>query len=176
LITKLQDNPYPMADGTWRVSTTDGRTITFGHAASDGSTVVRYATEIRDIYGNRIEVFYHDDTISGIASPRDYFRHFIDRIVDSANRTITFSYSEVNPGIVRLTSITAVGRTYSYAYSAQDSWAGTQAFLERAEPPEGAPWRYDYAGLHNGDCADNSKRWCELTGCAQITPTTAMVP
>lgn len=66
LITKQQDNPYPTADGTWRLATTYGRIITFGHAASDGSTVVRYATEIRDIHGNRIQIFYHDDTIPGI--------------------------------------------------------------------------------------------------------------
>ncbi len=163
LITKQQDNPYPMADGTWRLATTDGRIITFGHAASDGSTVVRYATEIRDIHGNRIQIFYHDDTIPGIAYPRDHFRHFIDRIIDSANRTVSFGYSEVNPGLVRLSTITALGRTYRYFYSAQDPWSGLQAFLTRAEPPEGAPWRYDYAGIHNNDCADNSKRWCELT-------------
>lgn len=163
LLTKQMDNPY--WDGTdWRLATADGRNITFGHEASDGSTVVHYATEIRDIHGNRIQISYHDNTISGISVQRDYFRHFIDYIIDSAGRRIDFNYGVVNsPDVVRLTSITFVGRTYQYFYSNTNPWPSSQAFLTRAQPPEGAPWRYEYQGLSNGDCADNSKRWCELT-------------
>ena len=73
----------------------------------------------------------------GISYPRDYFRHFIDRIVDSANRTITFGYSEINPGIMRLTSITAAGRIYRYSYSAQRSLGGPASLSHRRRAARG---------------------------------------
>ena len=174
LVTKGQDNPYRLRnDGPWRMATSNGLNITFDHTAFDGSNIVNYATEIRDAHGNRIQITYHDDQIPGVAFPRDYFRHFIDTIVDSANRTIQFGYREVTPGIVRLTGITAVGHTYRYGYSATNPWPDSQAILTLAQPPAGAPWRYDYAGVTSGDCGNNSKRWCELT---QVTyPTGAVI-
>lgn len=175
LRTKAKDNPYLAADGVWRLSTTDGRVITFGHmvVADVGAHCcysVYYATEIRDVHGNKIQIFYHDNTILGIPYQREYFRNFMDRIIDSTGRLITFGYTEVGPESVRLTSITAVGRTYRYSYTPLDAfvggWAPWGAFLTQAQPPEGAPWAYDYAGLYNGECGDHSKHWCELT---QIT-------
>jgi len=164
LLTKEKDNPYNVdIGGPWVVNTTDGKNITFAQTATDGATVVRYATEIRDVHGNNIQIFYHDDTIPGIGIQRDYFRHFIDTIIDTAGRQIDFGYTEVNPGIVRLSSITAAGRTFQYFYSNEDPWSGLIAFLTEARPPEGGSWFYDYDGLSSGDCVQNDRRWCELT-------------
>ncbi|RIK34409.1 MAG: hypothetical protein DCC55_33140 [Chloroflexi bacterium] len=165
LVTKGFDNPYRLdPNGPWYMATANGLNITFDHTAFDGSTLVHYATEIRDVHGNRIRITYHDNTIPGISVQRDYFRHFIDTIIDSAGRTISFGYSVVNqPDVVRLTSITAAGRTHRYTYTNNTPWGPLYAFLAAAQPPAGAPWRYEYAGLNNGDCADNGKRWCELT-------------
>jgi YD repeat-containing protein len=165
LLTKKGDNPYRTTiTDTWRMATAGGLNITFGHEAFDGSTIVHYATEIWDPHGNRIQISYHDDTIPGIAVQSEVFRHFIDVIIDSANRQIDFNYGVVNqPDVVRLTSISAFGRTYAYGYSATNPWPAGYSFLTLAQPPEGAPWRYEYDGLNDGNCSQNDRRWCELT-------------
>ena len=134
------ENPYRETDDQpWRVATVGGLNITYEHTAFDSALIVHYATEIRDVHGNRIQIRYHDNTIPGISGQSELYRHFIDSITDSANRTVSFGYSTVNPNVVRLTSITAVGRTFRYTYDNTNTWPQTATFLEKVQPPEGAP-------------------------------------
>lgn len=171
LLSKERDNLYRAeTDGPWRLATADGLNITFGHAAG---YAFAYPTEIRDVHGNRIEIHYHDDTIPDYPFRREYFRHFVDYIIDSAGRRVDFHYAlaDAQSDVVQLTSITAVGRTYRYFYASDNPLAGltgdgaqpTPALLASVQPPEGAPWQYHYQGLADDACADGSRRWCELT-------------
>ncbi len=165
LLTKQKDNPYRLTTETpWMLSTADGLTITFDHSLFDGETLVHYATEICDVHGNRIQIFYLDYTIliDGTEYERLYLPHFIDYIIDSAGRTVDFDYDLVSGDQIRLSSIAANGRVYRYFYSPQTPHS--QTLLTAAQLPEGAAWQYAYEGLNSGDCADNSKRWCECTG------------
>ena len=140
LITKARDNVYynPVTED-YELSTTNGLHIVFGHRefGPDINALIYYATLIEDPYGNKIEIFYHGDTISigGTDRQFQYLSHFIDYIIDSAGRRIDFHYSEVNPDTIRLTSITAVGRTFSYSYTGDNPWGGggslSHAFLCR---------------------------------------------
>lgn len=161
LLSKENDNLY-QPGGNWGVATRNGLNVIFGHTAFDGFALVHYATEIRDAQGNRIQIAYLDDEIDigGTLYHRDYLRHFPDYVIDSAGRQIQFNYGAYD-GEVRLASIAANGRLFEYNYSPATQHG--QFFLTEARPPAGASWHYDYAGLANGECADNSKRWCELT-------------
>ncbi|MBK8010191.1 MAG: VCBS repeat-containing protein [Deltaproteobacteria bacterium] len=167
LVTKDLAMPY-LRDGRWQMATPDGLSLTFGHEAHaatlDASVPVRYVTEIRNAEGSSIRIEYHDDSIEGVAGSNELFRHFIDRVVDSEGRTIRFVYEEVSPDVVRLTRLVTEGRTFRYAYAPTPaSWPEAKALLSVAAPPEGAPWRYGYAGIASGDCAHENRRWCELT-------------
>ena len=83
--TKGHDNPYyDNANEVWRIATGSGLSIEFGHLTTDNNNPVAYATEIRDVYDNRIQIVYHDDTIPGIATPHLHYTHFVDQIIDSA--------------------------------------------------------------------------------------------
>ncbi|MGD2108892.1 MAG: DUF6531 domain-containing protein, partial [Phycisphaerae bacterium] len=167
LVSKDRDNLYQTGpDDTWVVSTPDGLNTVLGHAAFDGSTLVHYATEIRDVHGNNIEISYLDNTIDigGQMYERDYLRHFIDTIIDSAGRVISFNYDLVAGDQIRLASIEVNNVTHQYFYAPETPLL--QTFLTEVRPPAGASWRYAYDGLTTGDCEANDMRWCELT---QIT-------
>jgi len=92
---------------------------------------VYYATNIKDVNGNEINIYY-----AGSGSSE------IDYVIDSVGRRIEFTTSVINSA-TRLTSITGPGVSITYTHTPHSQTSG-KTFLTRANLPVGNPWQYAY--------------------------------
>jgi RHS repeat-associated protein len=89
-----------------------------------------FATKIKDVNGNEINIYYkHNEGMQ------------IDHIVDSVGRTINFNTQTINSA-ERLVSISGPGVSMSYTHTPGP--VVTETFLTKAQPPVGNPWQYAY--------------------------------
>jgi hypothetical protein len=146
--------PTPAEQGGC-ITTTEGRRITVG--ALQGYTIgvsqrVWPVTQIKDVFGNRIDVTY----LAGKEAGR------IHDVTDTIGRVITFGYEACGTATTCLHTITATGpnaellrrMTYGFEFFSPDQVNGIdvrrfsapgRAFLKSATPDAGQGYSYDYA-------------------------------
>lgn len=121
----------------FKLSSPNGVVYTFGQRLTLGSgQIYRYATRIEDPFGNAIDIAYMNPTAGfpadGITS--------ITQSVGGNTRTITFAAT--TDGLKRLTTMTYLGRTWTY------SQVGTVdagiTLLTGVTPPVGPGWGFAY--------------------------------
>lgn len=122
---------------TYELRLPNGRIYTFGHlvnvSPADGGTM-RYVTEIRDPYGNRIEFDYFD----GAGGPADGVEEIRQYVGEAQPRVVTFTY---NATLKSLATMTYAGRTWTYTQTSVD---GTRSRLDSVTAPTGAVTAYAY--------------------------------
>jgi YD repeat-containing protein len=117
----------------------NGLVYEFGRAVVLNATLgtVRYATEIRDPFGNTLTFTYFDS-----AGPKDGVQKIRQELGGSQIREVTFTYDAT---LKNLATMSFDGRTWTYEQDA----AGPSGFgvLRRVRPPQnqGLPWQYDYS-------------------------------
>lgn len=96
-----------------------------------------FTTKITDQNGNYATISY-----AANSSPE------ITRISTNDGRTVSFNYANSGQVSRRITSISAAGQTYQYAYQAI-SGIVNKYFLTAVTRPDGSSWRYSYNGNLN---------------------------
>lgn len=131
---------------TWTLTLTDGRKMYFGNIDSTSGNsqyYEYYATKIEDTAGNNIIIEYYN---TGSAYP-PYAPDAIKKITDSVGRATNFYLTARIPatyGKYRLDHITRPdGEMVSFDYLTIPS-SSSLAKLNRATPPEGNPWTFQY--------------------------------
>ncbi len=120
----------------------NGVVYSFGHQAYLGTPLgwVRYVTEIRDSFNNRVEFSYFGapGPVDGVSQIRQY-------LGGGQIREINFTYDATLKGLATMTYGT---KTWTYTQEA----AGPPGFnvLRTAQPPVGVPTQYDYSGSAPG--------------------------
>jgi YD repeat-containing protein len=120
----------------------NGIVYTFGHQAYLGTQLgwVRYVTEIRDAFNNRVEFSYFaaPGPVDGVSQIRQY-------LGGGQVREINFTYDAALKGLASMTYGT---KTWTYTQNA----AGPPGFnvLRTVQPPVGVPTTYDYSGSAPG--------------------------
>ncbi len=120
----------------------NGIVYTFGHQAYLGAQLgwVRYVTEIRDPFSNRVEFSYFaaPGPVDGVSQIRQY-------LGGGQVREINFTYDATLNGLATMTYGT---KTWTYTQET----AGPLGFslLRTVQPPLGAPTHYDYSGSAPG--------------------------
>lgn len=113
----------------------NGLVYSFQHSTTTprGGTV-RYVTEIRDVYNNRITFEYFTSPADGVQRIRQY-------VTPTQYREITFTYTS---GTRSLASMVFNGRTWTYTHQAFGP--SGYSLLTDVQPPAGRDWSYTYAG------------------------------
>jgi YD repeat-containing protein len=121
----------------------NGVVYTFGHPIFLNARLgtVRYVTEIRDAFNNRVTFSYFD-----AAGPPDGVQQIQQHLSATEIRTITFTY---DPTHKALQSMAYNGRTCQYTHQA----AGPpgHSVLTNVQPPMGPAWQYGYASGLTGE-------------------------
>jgi YD repeat-containing protein len=121
----------------------NGLVYVFGRSVFINSTVgtVRYVTEIRDPFQNRLTVHYFD-----ASGPPDGIADIQQDLGNLQVRTVTFTYDAI---LKALASMTYNGHTWTYQHLA----AGPSGYsvLTGVTPPIGPGWRYEYSGPLTGE-------------------------
>lgn len=117
----------------------NGLLYTFDREVFINATIgtVRYVTEIKDPYNNRLTFAYFD-----ASGPPDGVQQIQQHLSASQIRTVTFAY---DPTLKALASMTYNGRTWTYTHQA----AGPSGYsvLTGVTPPIGPGGQYQYTGL-----------------------------
>ncbi len=120
----------------------NGVIYTFDRAVflNDRLGTVRYVTEIRDVFQNRITFTYFDSNgpPDGIAA--------IDQYLGTQSRHITFTY---DPTFKALATMSYLGHTWTYTQEAAGP-AGSSV-LRTVRPPAGTAWQYTYSASMPGE-------------------------
>jgi YD repeat-containing protein len=147
---------YHRSDGGWitsdfwlydRVTHTlqlpNGQVYTFDRAVIINDTIgaVRYVTEVRDPFNNRLTFSYFDGS-----GPPDGVSQIQQHLGSGQVRTVSFGY---DPTLRALASMTYNGRTWTY----QQQAAGPAGYnlLKHVSPPIGPGWSYDYSQTMTGE-------------------------
>ena len=114
----------------------NGYVYTFGHVANLGGSLgdVRYVTEIRDPFANKIEFDYFaaPGPVDGVSQIRQY-------VSASQIRTVDFTYHATTKA---LASMTSDGRTWTYTHDAFGSTG--HSLLREVKPPLVPATVYEY--------------------------------
>jgi hypothetical protein len=103
-----------------------------------------YTTKITDKNGNYANIGYAADN-----SPE------ITGVTTSDNRAISFAYITASPSMTRrISSISAAGQTYEYAYQEISGTAGSFQLI-KVTRPDGTTWQYSYNGNLNTCCGND---------------------
>ena len=123
--------------GTYTLKLPNGVVYTFGHVVSLGGSLgtVRYVTEVRDPFNNRIEFSYFSapGPVDGVSQIRQF-------LGQGQMREVNFTYDTT--GLNAISSMTFGNRTWHY-YHAPAGPAGFSVPF-RVEPPAGPPTEYEY--------------------------------
>lgn len=121
----------------------NGVVYVFGREVEHGGTLggVRYVTEIRDVFDNRLTFTYFSSP-----GPLDGVWKVQQHLSATQVREVEFSY---DPVLHSLATMTYAGRTWTYTQAA----AGPPGFsvLRSATPPVGPGWQYEYTGTLAGE-------------------------
>lgn len=132
---------YDKANHTLKLP--NGLVYTFGRSVfvNDRLGTVRYVTEIRDPFNNRLTFDYFD-----ASGPPDGVWRVQQHLSPTQVREVTFSY---DAALKSLATMTYLGYTWTYHHDA----AGPAGFsvLRSVDPPIGTDWVYDYAGPKVGE-------------------------
>jgi YD repeat-containing protein len=125
--------------GTHTLKLPNGYVYTFGHVADLGGTlgIVRYVTEIRDPFNNRIEFSYFGapGPVDGVSQIRQY-------LSATQVRTVNFTYDGARNS---LATMNYNGRTWTYVHD--PSGASGHSVLREVHGPLGPAEHYDYTVL-----------------------------
>ena len=129
--------------GTHTLKLPDGRIYTFGHETylNDRLGVVRYVTEIRDVWNNRITFSYFPEP-----GPRDGVAEIRQHLGPSQVRVVSFTY---DPTLKSLATMQYLDRTWIYSQVAAGPAA--HSVLRVATPPLGRAWEYQYTTALPGE-------------------------
>ena len=121
----------------------NGVLYTFGHETylNDRLGTVRYVTEIRDVWSNRITFSYFPDP-----GPRDGVAEIRQYLGASQVRVVTFTY---DAALKSLATMQYLDRTWTYAQVA--SGPAGHSVLQTVTPPIGRPWQYQYTSPLPGE-------------------------
>ena len=122
--------------GAHTLTLPNGVVYTFGHSVflNDRLGTVRYVTEVRDAFNNRVTFSYFAPP-----GPPDGVQQIQQHLGATEIRTITFTYDSTHKA---LESMTFNGRTWTYTHQAAGP-AG-HSVLTAVQPPAGPPWQYGY--------------------------------
>jgi YD repeat-containing protein len=116
----------------------NGQVYTFGHQANLGTLgLVRYVTEIRDPFNNKIEFSYF-----AAPGPLDGVKEIRQYLSAAQVRVVTFTYDST---LKALATMRYDGKTWTYTHTAKG--AAGHSLLRTARPPVGKDEEYDYAAL-----------------------------
>jgi YD repeat-containing protein len=124
----------------------NGREYRFGHrGAPVAGKSTLYVTEISDPFNNKFVVTYWSDSVP--TAPADAIRTVTQNLGNGQVRTVDFTYDSGARKSLTSMRVSAGGRsrTWQFRQRALD-WHPTfsTSLLEEVEPPEGAPWKYQY--------------------------------
>lgn len=126
-----------LSSGGFMVHSPDGITYKMDRKNTDG-VHGWYTTSIKDRNNNELTVQYTGST--------SQFR--ITEVQGSGSRVLSFSYIGTNGGILRLSSISALNRTWNFLY---DEFANARGnyYLKEIDPPSGISWKFSYIDSSN---------------------------
>ncbi|MEO7272685.1 MAG: Calx-beta domain-containing protein [Vicinamibacterales bacterium] len=132
---------YDRATNTLRLP--NGQVYTFDRSVVINGTVgtVRYVTEIRDPFNNRLTFSYFD-----ASGPPDGVSEIQQHLGSGQIRTVSFTYDAT---LKALATMTYNGRTWTY----QQQAAGPSGYslLTHVSPPVGPGWHYEYSSTMTGE-------------------------
>lgn len=122
--------------GTHTLKLPNGHVYVFGREVYLNARLglVRYVTEIRDLFNNRLTFAYFDDP-----GPRDGVREIRQGLGASQERLVTFTYDAT---LKSLETMQYLDRTWTYTHEA--TGPPGHSVLKGVQPPTGRPWLYHY--------------------------------
>jgi YD repeat-containing protein len=120
---------------------TNGRTYIFGWVGIGGGPdgQVRYVTEIRDPYDNRITFEYFQSH----EGPTDGVKRIVQHLGNGQQREVTFGVTPLTYGYA-LSSMTYAGRTWSYTHVEPPSHPTQVWLMATSGPAPGTSWTFTY--------------------------------